>query len=327
MTEPATAGAVKREIQTFWSALYDSLYEEMDRRLTRDDLVRALGELEDMFRRRSHMAAVEMPLAELAGKRVLEIGSGAGGHSALFACHGARVTAVDITFARARSTAVKFALLGDFAVDCGALQADCENLPFADNSFDIVYSNGVLHHTADTEQAIAEVWRVLVPEGRAVIMLYCKDSWQYWVNLWLGYGLLKGMMFGDPDWVGKATEWGGRKRQTAINPITRCYTRAGIRRLFRRFEDLRQRKGEFDFALTPKIGKLWRRWRIRRHGTHPGGILVYGAPWPIVTSFEQWLGRSLGFAWFISARKPAAQVSAPSGRASSAEIASSNPAP
>ena len=38
---------------------------------------------------------------------------------------------------------------------------DAENMPFADKSFDIVYSFGVLHHTPDTEKSIAEVHRVL----------------------------------------------------------------------------------------------------------------------------------------------------------------------
>ena len=64
----------------------------------------ALAETEDMFRLRQHMAVVEMPAAELAGKAVLEIGPGAGGRSALFASHGARMTSIDLTAERARAT-------------------------------------------------------------------------------------------------------------------------------------------------------------------------------------------------------------------------------
>ncbi len=94
----------KHDIQAFWGALYDSLYGEADQDITREQLLVALDALEDMFRLREHMAVVEMPLGALEGKRVLEIGSGAGGHSALFARHGASVTAVDITRARARAT-------------------------------------------------------------------------------------------------------------------------------------------------------------------------------------------------------------------------------
>jgi len=301
--------ADKREIQTFWGALYDSLYQDVDSGLTRERLIEGLDVLEDMFRFRRHMATVEMPLAVLVGKRVLEVGCGTGGHSALFARHGARVTAVDLTPSRVEATAAKFALLGTDADGCRALQADAEALPFADAAFDIVYSNGVLHHTNDTGKALDEVYRVLKPGGRAVIMLYCKSSWHYWINMWLCVGVLQGRAFGDDNWLGKATEWGGKDAQTTLNPITRCYTAAGVRRLFQRFRDLTLRKGEFYFYLIPKLGRLYRRWQVRRYGTHPGGYLVYGAPWPVQSPLELALGRWIGFAWFVAATKPNADRS------------------
>lgn len=296
--------ADKHDIQAFWGALYDSLYDSVDRSLNRARLLEAIDAMESMFRLRRHMAAVEMPLAELAGKRVLEIGCGAGGHSALFARHGAVVTAVDITEKRVAATAAKFRLLEDDALGCGAMQADAEALPFKDGSFDIVYSNGVLHHTHDTEKALNEAFRVLKPGGLAIVMLYCKSSWHYWINMWLAVGVLKGRAFDDPNWLGRATEWGGRAAQTVDNPITRCYTAAGIRRLFAHFRDVRMRKGEFYFYLIPKIGRLYRRWQIKRYGTHSGGYLAYGEPWPITSPLEMRLGRSMGFAWFIRATKP-----------------------
>lgn len=302
MSEPVT----KQDIQAFWKSLYDSLYEDVDAGLTRAALISSIDDLEDMFRLRGHMAVVEMPLSSLAGKRVLEIGSGAGSHSALFARHGAVMTSVDLTFARARSTGAKFRLMGEAAPGCLALQSDAENLPFAEGRFDIVYSNGVLHHTTDTGKAMREVWRVLKPGGQAVIMLYCKSSWHYWINMLLFEGLLRGRAFRDRNWLGQATEWGGKNRQTVLNPITRCYTASGIRRLFEGFEDLTLRKGEFYFYLIPKLGRLYRRWQIKRYGTHPGGVLAYGEPWPIQSPLELRLGRVMGFAWFISARKPKA---------------------
>jgi len=298
-------GSEKQDIQKFWRSLYDSLYEDVDKSLTRDQLLKSLGELEDMFRLRRHLAAVEMPLSELKGKKVLEIGPGAGGHSALFAHHGAHVTSVDITFQRARSTSAKFELMAEKADHCAALQGDAENLPFLEETFDIVYSNGVLHHTSDTEAAIDEVFRVLKPGGRAAIMLYCKSSWHYWLNMFLCVGVLQGKAWGDKNWLGKATEWGGKNRQTVANPITRCYTASGIRKLFRRFSDVGLRKGEFHFYLIPKLGRFYRRYQLKRYGTHPGGILVYGAPWPRQSKLETKLGEIMGFAWFIGARKPA----------------------
>ena len=91
----------KQDIQAFWGALYDSLHGDGAQDITREQLVKGLDALEDMFRLRRHMAVVEMPLDGLKGNRVLEIGPGAGGHSALFAHPGAIVTARDTTHARA----------------------------------------------------------------------------------------------------------------------------------------------------------------------------------------------------------------------------------
>jgi ubiquinone/menaquinone biosynthesis C-methylase UbiE len=294
----------KSDIQAFWGSLYHSLYDDVESTLTRERLSAALDALEDMFRLRRHMSVVEMPLKSMTGKRVLEVGPGAGAHSALFARHGALVTAVDITFPRARATAAKLALIDGPGAASGAIQADAERLPFADNTFDIVYSNGVLHHTHDTEAAVAEAYRVLKPGGQAVIMLYCKSSWHYWINLVLLTGLVRGAFMKGRNWVGHVTEWGGRERQTIANPVTRCYTRRGMELLFDRFEQLTLRKSEFYFYLIPGIGRFYRRWQLRRYGTHPGGYLVYGEPWPRQSPLEQRLGSLIGWSWYAAAVKP-----------------------
>jgi len=70
--------------------------------------------------------------------------------------------------------------------------ADGEQLPFASETFDVVYSNGVLHHTPDTAAAIREVHRVLRPGGAAKVMLYHRHSLNYWFEIILRRGLLGG---------------------------------------------------------------------------------------------------------------------------------------
>ena len=114
------------------------------------------------------------------GLRVLEIGCGLGTDGARFARAGARYTGVDLTEAAVSLARRRFeleGLPGEFRV------ADAEALKFEDESFDLVYSHGVLHHTPDARAAVAEVRRVLAPEGRAVVMLYHRDSYNYRVNI------------------------------------------------------------------------------------------------------------------------------------------------
>jgi len=74
---------------------------------------------------------------------------------------------------------------------------DAENLKFEDETFDLVYSWGVLHHTPDTEKAFFEAFRVLKSGGQLKAMIYHVPSWTGWM-LWMRYGLLKGNPFLSP---------------------------------------------------------------------------------------------------------------------------------
>ena len=49
---------------------------------------------------------------------------------------------------------------------------DAENLPLADNQFDVVYSYGVIHHSPDTAKSVREILRVLKKGGQAVVLLH-----------------------------------------------------------------------------------------------------------------------------------------------------------
>ena len=69
--------------------------------------------------------------------------------------------------------------------------ADAEQLPFPSDSFDLGYSFGVLHHSPNTEKAIAELVRVVRPGGEIKIMLYNRHS-VYVFNQWVKFGLLRG---------------------------------------------------------------------------------------------------------------------------------------
>src|SRR5262245_47306414 len=119
--------------------------------------------------------------------RLLEIGCGMGTDLLQFSRGGARCVGVDLTPRSIELSRHRFKLYG---ADGAFMISDGEHLPFRDQSFDVVYSNGVLHHTPDTAGAIREVHRVLRPGGVAKVMLYHRNSLNYWVEIVLRRGVL-----------------------------------------------------------------------------------------------------------------------------------------
>jgi ubiquinone/menaquinone biosynthesis C-methylase UbiE len=127
------------------------------------------------------MDRIEYHAERLKAKHLLEIGCGMGFDSLEFLKRGVRVTATDLTPSAVKTTKEHFALEGVHAED--VREANALDLPFPDETFDAVWSNGVLHATGDTPLAIREVWRVLKPGGVAIIShFYRKPSWLYTVS-------------------------------------------------------------------------------------------------------------------------------------------------
>lgn len=301
-----TMNKTKNEIMDWWGDLYQQCYAASDAVMDADSLEKDLINLEDMFGKRKHLAVVEMlPLLKQKGLKVLEIGPGAGGHSALFARHGANMTTLDITPSRAVSTAAKLALVGDKqGFSC---QGDSETLPFADNSFDIVYSNGVLHHTISTHKAVSEACRVLKPGGKGVFMLYSRNSAEYWVDI-VPRAMVNGSIFHmkEENWIGRVTE-GKPKFGKVKNPITRVFSAAQIKELFSEVTLVSLRKSSFQFNnfMIPGLNKV-RNFILMKLGftRHPGCTIVYGEPRFIDTKAELFLGKYIGWDWNIVIKKP-----------------------
>jgi 2-polyprenyl-3-methyl-5-hydroxy-6-metoxy-1,4-benzoquinol methylase len=123
-------------------------------------------DFEDYSRNSTTQVGVVEFLGDLRGKRVLEFGCGLGKMSALLAKSGARVSAFDISESSV-AVARRRAELNGLEVD--AIVAVGEDLPYADESFDIVVGKAILHHL-DVARARAELHRVLKPGGKAVFV-------------------------------------------------------------------------------------------------------------------------------------------------------------
>jgi ubiquinone/menaquinone biosynthesis C-methylase UbiE len=120
------------------------------------------------------------------GKRVLEIGCGAGIDLIRFAAGGAKTTGIDLS-----STAIDLArqyfkyknLKADMRV------MDGESMEFKDDSFDLVYAHGVLQYTADASRMVSEAYRVLKPGGEFIGMVYNRHGWLNIMSKWFKVGL------------------------------------------------------------------------------------------------------------------------------------------
>ena len=105
-----------------------------------------------------------------AGERVLDLGSGAGTDSLVAAQMvgpDGHVTGIDMTaamIAKARAAATEMGI-----ANVEFVESEAEQLPFADGSFDVVVSNGVIDLIPDKDAVFAELFRVLVPGGRLQI--------------------------------------------------------------------------------------------------------------------------------------------------------------
>lgn len=214
---------------------------------------------------------------EARGLRVLEIGVGLGADHQQFAEAGADLWGIDLTeraIEHTRRRLAAFGLTSHLAV------GDAEHLDFPDESFDRVYAWGVLHHSPDTPQAIAEVWRVLKRGGGGRIMIYHQHSVVGFM-LWLRYGLLAGRPW---------RSWADIYAHHLESPGTKAYTIAEARQLCARFTHchittilthgdlLTSAAGQRHRGLLLIVArKLWPRRLIRRFFPNNGLFMLITA--------------------------------------------------
>ena len=189
---------------------------------------RYMGRAEDFAAHARARYLLEPHIPEFAGfatargLRVLEIGVGTGADYLEWLKVGARATGVDLSAASIEKARRRCALAG-YSPDLQV--ADAERLQFPDESFDIVYSYGVMHHSPDTSKCVREAWRILKPGGEARIMIYHHPSLTG-AMLWLRYGL----------WRGKTLR--GTICEYLESPATKTYTKAEVHAIMEGFEEV-----------------------------------------------------------------------------------------
>ena len=226
---------------------------------------------------------------ECAGKDVLEAGCGIATDGINFARRGAHYTGVDFADSAVWLAQHRFALENQTG---RILQSSITALPVPDQSQDLVYSNGVIHHIPDTQCAIDEMFRVLRPGGKAIVMMYHRGSLNYHVNIMLIRRVLAlALAIPGFTWlVARVThedrrvlrrhrellrEHGLRyltDRQFFLNnntdgpgnPLSKVTSRAEVRRLFVRFRDVQTDAQYLNLRLYPGGQRFAQTTRARR---------------------------------------------------------------
>lgn len=150
---------MQNEIEKTTGSLFGSLWKNLNSEQFKDSV--------ELFTKRA--IANDFDLDWLKGKTCLDAGCGSGRYSVALALHGAQqITAVDVSptgLETAKNNAKEFKQI-QFQ------KASVLNLPFPDESFDLVWCAGVLHHTNDFHKGLTELTRVLKQNGKLFLLVY-----------------------------------------------------------------------------------------------------------------------------------------------------------
>jgi ubiquinone/menaquinone biosynthesis C-methylase UbiE len=207
------------------------------------------------------------------GKLLLEVGCGMGTDLLEYTRSGANVIGLDLTPRHLELAKRRFQLFGQHGT---FINGDAEQLSFRDDSFDFVFSNGVLHHTPDTQRAVDEIHRVLRPGGEALIVLYHRHSLHYYLRILLESGskrfvrhLLDGKKPSDFSYAKVLSS----STDGELNPLTKVYSRRQGAALMRRFSDVRTQIRHLNRGDFP-LSRLFPSFLLRSLAHSVGWYLV-----------------------------------------------------
>ncbi|MGI9421309.1 MAG: class I SAM-dependent methyltransferase [Geminicoccaceae bacterium] len=225
-------GHLLDEVRDFWdSASCGEVYARGD------DLRRQYQAQADV---RYRLEPYLEPFADFAfagEKDVLEIGVGMGADHQRLAMAGPRsLNGIDLTPRAIEHTRKR---LDIFGLESNLQVGNAEHMPFDDESFDFIYSWGVIHHSPNTQNACNEIHRVLRKGGRAKVMIYHRRS-VIGAMLWARYGLMKGKPFTSLDHI---------YHHYLESPGTKAFSVSEASAMFRNFR-------QTDTEVTLSFGEL-----------------------------------------------------------------------
>lgn len=185
---------LKEEVKEFWDNNTCGTFLTEEEKFTRDYF-------EDIEEKRYDIHPEVFSFAQFPrfyGKKVLEVGIGAGTDFIQWVRSGAEAYGIDLTPQAIEHVKTRLSLYGLEAKEIKV--GDAENLAYPDNNFDLVYSFGVIHHSPNTIKALEEIIRVLKPGGMAKIMVYHRNSLLAYF-FWIKHALLKLRPWKSVSWV------------------------------------------------------------------------------------------------------------------------------
>jgi len=271
VTARVTGDAYKDEVQLQWNS------DPAGAHYVKEAELHTLEWFLEAQRYRYEQYAPWMPeTMEFSGQReksVLEIGGGMGTDLAQFARGGATVTDLDLSAGHLELAKENFRLRG---LNGSFVLHDAESLPFPDDSFDVVYSNGVLHHTPNARAVVHEIRRVLKPGGRAIVMMYAENSIHYWRNIFYSVGLRDGdlLQWSPGGIMSRVVE---RSDTASARPLVKVYTKRRLTRLFNGFSEINIVQRQMVHDEVPRLLSFI---PVRHLGTVMGWNLVIKARKP-----------------------------------------------